>query len=207
MNQSDTNGSVTTVTRGLSELKTIKKRLAKLVQETTFMSTKVAGQAWRDHIHETQAKWQAIGDLLSRYERLKFAIIMSNAQTKVTINGRTYTVAEAIAMKEVLQQKRAVLDRLRYVRNEVDFEVHQHDFNVREKLDRLLELNFKGDRKTSESDIKTISEAYLKNNAIAVVDPLKVDQQIVLLDQEIDHFTREVDFALSESNALTQLQV
>lgn len=197
----------TTVTRGLSELNTIKKRLSKLIHGTTFLSTKVAGRAWRDHIHETQSNWQAINDLLAHYEKLKFAIIMSNATTRVKINDRTYTVAEAIAMKEVIKDKRNVLNRLRQARQQTEDEVDRWNSHVRDKLDRLLELNFKKEQKTNENDIKAVSEAYLKNNAIEVKDPLRIDREIARLDEEIDSFTKEVDFALSESNAITQLDL
>lgn len=196
-----------TVTRGLSEINTIKKRLSKLTQNTTFMSTKVGGRAWRDHLHETKSNWQAINDLISRFQDLKFAIITSNANTQVKIGNQTYTVAQAIAMKECLEHKRSLLDKLRQVRRDVDTTVQHHNDGIRQKLDKLLELNFQRDRKTDEGDIKSISEAYLKNNAIEVVDPLNVDKEIIRLDEELDGFLKEVDFALSESNAVTQLSL
>ena len=203
----ETKTQTITVTRALSELNTIKKRLTKLTDGTTFLSTKVGGRAWRDHVHETKANWQAINDLMDRYERLKFAIITSNARTSVTIGERAYTVAEAIAMKECLQHKKSLLDHMRRARTDTDQTVQSHNETVRTKLDRLLELNFKAEKKTDESDIKTISEAYLKNNAVTVVDPLGLDQAIASLDDEIDSFTKEVDFSLSESNALTKLDM
>jgi hypothetical protein len=196
-----------TVTRGLSEINTIKKRLSKLTQNTTFMSTKVGGRAWRDHLHETKSNWQSINDLISRFQDLKFAIITSNANTQVKIGAQTYTVAQAIAMKECLEHKRSLLDKLRQVRRDVDSTVQIHNDGIRQKLDKLLELNFQRDRKTDEGDIKSISEAYLKNNAIEVVDPLNVDKEIFRLDEELDGFLKEVDFALSESNAVTQLHL
>jgi len=194
-----------TVTRGLSELNTIKKRISKLTQGTTFLSTKVGGHAWRDHVHETKSNWQAVNDLMDRYTQIKFAIITSNASTRVKVGEETYTVAEAIAFKECLQHKRALLLTMREQREQTDRLVEQHNNNVRQKLDRLLEMNFQRERKTDEGDIKSISDAYLKNNAIEVVDPLGLDRQISKIDEEIDSFAKEVDFALSESNALTRL--
>lgn len=207
---SDQNSTTTptiTVTRALSELNTIKKRLAKLTQNTTFLSTKVAGRAWRDHVHETKANWDAMNSLMERYTQLKFAIITSNATTRVRIGKGTFTVAEAIAFKECMQHKKSLLDRMRNQRVDTNRVVQGHTDLVRSKLDRLLEMNFKSDGKSSETDIKAISEAYLKNNAIEVVDPLKVDDKITTLDEQIDDFMKEVDFALSESNAITRLSL
>lgn len=57
-----------TITRALSELKTIRARLDKLVNNTTFISTKTTGQAWKDHIHETKSNWQVFHDLSNRYK-------------------------------------------------------------------------------------------------------------------------------------------
>lgn len=195
------------VTRALAELKTIRKRLDKLIYNTTFISTKKTGQAWKDHIHETKSNWQAIGDLTNRYQQIKFVVIQSNATTKVTICDSEYTVAEAIAMKECLEKRKELLECLRQQRLSVSQTVDSHEQDVQRKLDNLLEINFKKDRKSDESDIKAISEAYVKNNRIDVVDPLGLDVEIKSLETEIENFLKEVDFTLSESNAVTKLNL
>lgn len=196
-----------TVTRALAELKTLHKRIQKLTTDTTFISTRILGRAWRDHADESKSNFQALTDLIRRYEAIKFAIIQSNAKVQVHIAGVTYTVAEAIAKKESLQHQRQLLEQLRKQRNTVTQQVEYHTQDVQRKLDNLLERNFSKDRKVDESDIKTITDAFLKNNKIDTVDPLGLDGVITTLDEEIQEFSKEVDFTLSESNAMTKIVV
>ncbi len=194
-----------TVTRGLAELTLLRKRINKLVENTTFISTKTSGKAWKDHVEETKAHWQAIADLNRRYTDIKFAILRSNANTKVTICGDEYTIAEAIALKDMNSMQENLLLTLKQQRMLVLNQLEQNDNDVRRKLDNILELNFKKDKKVDEHDIKTITEAYLKNNKVKTVDPLNLDKEIERLEKQLEEFKGEVDFVLSESNALTKL--
>jgi hypothetical protein len=196
-----------TVTRALAELKTLHKRIQKLTTGTTFISTRVLGRAWRDHNEETKSNFQAVRALVDRYERIKFAIIRSNANVQVTIGGVTYTVAEAIARKESMQHQRDLYDQMRRQRTAATQAVEYHTTDVQRKLDGLLKQNFSGEKKVEESDIKTITEAFLRNNRIEEVDPLGLDKVISELDEEIQSFAKEVDFTLSESNATTKIVV
>lgn len=197
-----------TVTRALAELRTLGKRIEKLQTSTTFSSTRVTGKAWKDHVEETKSNYQSLHDLMNRYVRIKSAILKSNASTLVTIAGKTYTVAEAIAHKECITHSVQLLETLRRARSNIQAEVSQHEAAVQKKLDVLLENNFKKERQQAqESDIKIISESYLKNNKIEVVDPIGLDKEIKRLDEEISEFQKEVDLVLSESNAVTKIVV
>lgn len=193
-----------TVTRALAELTTLKKRIGKLTSQTTFISTKVSGQSWKDHIQSAKSAYQSIRDLTTRYSSIKFAILRSNGSVKVTIGGNVYTVAEAIATKECLEHDRVLLQALRHQRATVTEQVERHERSVRASLDKLLETNFKSD-KSDPAAIQAISESYLKNNKIEVVDPLNLDLKIEELDDRIESFASEVDFSLSESNATTRV--
>jgi hypothetical protein len=200
-----------TVTRALAELKTLAKRIAKLTSQTTFVSTRVVGRPWHDHSDETQRNFQAVTDLIHRYSTIKYAIIRSNAETLVTIGGVTYTVAEAIAKKESISQQKTLLSQLKYQRTSAHNSLVNHDRDVQRKLDELLQRNFSKDHRGQDSDneIKVITEAYVKNNKMEVVDPLTggVDLVMATLDEEISSFEKEVDFSLSESNATTKVSV
>jgi len=192
------------VTRALAELKTLQKRIDRLQNETVFVSTKTVGKSWKDHVNDTKANWQAVNDLMVRYEKIKFALVISNATTKVTISGKTYTVAEAIAKKDHLSQKRELLKKLREQRSFVDQCVKAHEHDVQARLDSLLNASLGSQRKES-ADTTAISEPFLRNNKIEVVDPINIDKATALLDSEITEFEKEVDLVLSESNAVTQL--
>nr|QBK85898.1 MAG: hypothetical protein LCMAC101_04930 [Marseillevirus LCMAC101] len=197
-----------TVTRALAELTTIKKRVEKLTNNTTFIGTRTTGQAWKDFQPEARANWQAINDLLNRYNNIKFAIIRSNAITRVQVSGMDLTVAEVIVMKECMIQKKTLLQSLRHQRDKTTRGVEQHEREVQKQLDRLLEGLCKGhDGNKDQKQITDVSETYRKNNRCEVVDPINLDKEIEALDRFIDSFNGEVDFVLSESNALTKIDL
>ena len=196
-----------TITRALAELKILDKRINSLRTSTIYLSVKIVGQAYKEHSTETKSNWQALTDLIKRYNKIKNAIISSNAVTQIEIAGTKYTVAEAISTKDTLKYKTTLLDDLRRIRSQIQNQVTQHTTNVQHKLDKLLELNFQKDKKVDENDIKAISEAYLKNNKIEVIDVLNIDKKITELETEIDNFNHEVDLVLSESNAVTKITI
>jgi len=196
-----------TITRALIELTVTRKRINSLTQSTTFISTRVNGDSWKDNLHETKSNWQSINDLTKNYLKLKFAIIKSNSTVKIKIADKEYTLAEAIAVKEFLNDRKFLLDTLKDQRTRIVQQVESHNSFIRQKLDKLLELNFQKDKKVDENEIKIISESYMKNNRIEVIDPLSLDKEISLLEEEISLFERELNFVLSESNAITKINL
>ncbi len=196
-----------TITRALAELTLLAKRIHDKTESTVFISNKFPGFAFRDHSEETKSNYQSIVDMTEQYTRIKFAILNSNAVTKVNINNTVYSVVEAIAMKSCIKYKMDLLYKLKETLSKTETESVAYDTNLRSKLDNLLSLNFSKDRKTDENDIKSISETYLKNNKIEVVDPLNIKHVIAKLEQETSNFSKEIDFTLAESNAITVIEV
>ena len=195
-----------TVTRALAELTTIKKRIEKITDNTTFIGTRTTGQAWKDFQPETRANWQTITDLQHRYNKIKFAIIRSNATILVTVSGMELTVAEVIVMKECMTNQKKLLEKLRIQRDSASRFVESHEKDIQRQLDRLLEGLCKNQEgKKDENQITAVSETYRKNNRCEIIDPLNLDKEIDRLDKSIDDFNGQVDFVLSESNALTKI--
>jgi hypothetical protein len=195
------------VTRALAELKTLQKRIQKF-NSSVFINVVTSNRYSSPSASEADMRsdWDAVNSLIERYRAIKFAILQSNAVTKVRVGSKTYTVSEAIALKESMKHEQELLDTLRRQRVSVTNTVETHNQTIQHKLDSLLEINFK-ERKTSEDDIKTIKDAYLKNNEIRVVDPLKIDARITEMESRLEEFRSNVDFCLSESNAVTTITV
>jgi hypothetical protein len=198
-----------TIHRALTELKTIRSRISKILHgDGIFIGTRVVGKAYRDFAPEAKSNYQSLKDLIARYRAIKFAIITSNATTKVTILGQTMTVAEAICIKESLDSERELVTLLRQQRLNVQNEVDRHERTVQTELDKLLNNLCKNqDGRREDDQITTISEAYRKNNRIEVVDPLGVDKVISETSDYTDRFSSEVDIVLSESNSRTLIYV
>ncbi|WP_044639830.1 hypothetical protein [Risungbinella massiliensis] len=103
------------IQQGLSELKLLKKRMAKIQEELSIYSAwsskkkhpwgiKGANQEYsvKQAEKEVQAKIQSYHDLTKRFFQIKSAIDRINIQTKITVAGKTFTLHEALIYKNHL---------------------------------------------------------------------------------------------------------
>ena len=55
--------------------------------------------------------------------------------------------------------------------------------------------------------MEAITEVFLKNNPVELVDPLKIGEKIAALEEELSDFEENVDVALSEHNAICTIEI
>lgn len=194
------------ITRALAELKNLNARIQKLTSTSIFMSCVVSGNIPLVSETDIRSNWSSVNDLISRYEKIKFAILKSNSETKVKIGTKEYTVAEAIAMKDCIQYRKNLLDKLKQDRTTTLNAITYHQNSLQIKVDVLLQNNFK-EKSITEDDIRSIRDTYLKNNEIKSIDPLRLDALLQKLESEYDDFMTNINFCLSESNAITNIVV
>jgi hypothetical protein len=84
------------ITRALAELKLLDSRITKKISECEFVfftSKKYKSTMNSDAlVSGSKASYQSVMDLIERRKNLKSAIIISNALTKVKLNGEEMTV-------------------------------------------------------------------------------------------------------------------
>jgi len=200
-----------TVTRALAQVKSLNDRIERATA-TTFVSHTVGG---KHHTGKTaqeievqlKQNLQSVQDLITQRSKVKAAIVRSNAVTQVTINGATMTVAEAIERKGSIQLDKALLNQLSVQASQQRAVVERANVQMQQRLDDLIKTTASKDRKVEESDIKAISEPFERNNKAVLLDPNDVAQVIQKLERDILDFEEEVDFALSEVNAVTKITV
>ncbi len=192
------------VTRGLSTLQLLEKKIEKATQQGEFITYKIGNDidSKKDHL----AAYQSVQDLIAYRQSIKFAITASNSKTQITVAGKTMTVAEAIDTKNAIVYKVDFLDKLKKERYRVTGSVEDINENVNFRLDKLIESSV-GNEKSSKSEIEAISKPFLARNAGSVVDVLDIDKKITDLENEIDDFTNDIDIELSESNSKTLIEV
>ncbi len=79
---------------------------------------------------------------------------------------------------------------------------------VEKNVQILLEHTFgKESTKADARDIEAIRKPYLENNEFHLADPLSVEKVIEAMEKEISTFESEVDAVLSESNAVTLIEI
>jgi hypothetical protein len=202
------------ITQGLAELKLLDKRITKSLGygvEWTQLRSKTKKVDENELKKVVQSEYQSYMDLVKRRDLIKRAIVLSNAQTQVTIGTGpkkwSGTVAEAIEHKSSLKYKKNLLDKM--VRNvdSVDDEYKEAMETLEKRLDGLLTSELGKDVKTNPDTITALRNSFMETNKVEVVDPMNVKKMAKELEEEIDSFESNVDWVLSEANGKTMIEV
>jgi len=190
------------LTQILAELKILDKRIEKKISESTFAEVLVGEKLVNKVTTETRTKeinsdFQSIKDLLDRRTTLKSKLTLANATTDVTIADKTMKVAEAIDLKTAIDLKKALINKLRK-----DFATAS---SKAEEQNRRCQQDVA--QKEKEGSSKEFIEQIQKNFQGSVLNPLDIATKLNDLEQEVFTFESEVDFKLSEVNALTKVEV
>lgn len=200
-----------TITRALVELKTLNSRINKIVDYTTFIMYKTKSKnchyAEDDFKQSVTSEFQSFNDLVARRDKIKNAIMMSNMTTMVDIAGKKMTVAQAVEFKTTIGYKTLLLETLIKQRQQVTIDTEAHNQKVQAKIDDNVRIICGKDSKPDANVIQTVSDGIAKGDPIEVFDPLNLDAVINTLEKEIEDFSANVDYVLSESNALTKIEV
>lgn len=202
-----------TITRALAELKLLDSRIEKKIDERDFVylsSKKNRHQIVPEIISkDIRSTYQSINDLIQRRNKIKSAIILSNAVTKVKLKNEEVNVAEVIERKSILPYYRTLLTKLKRNREMVLNQLERNNQSMEHDLQTILEINFgkQSNNKTNPDDIENISKAYREANRSEVIDPLQIDQRIKEIEEMIEVYETESNFVLSESNAITKIKI
>jgi hypothetical protein len=197
------------ITRALVEIKTLDSRINKIIEYTTFITYKTKNKNY-NHSEEDFKKmvvseYQSLNDLIERRQKIKNAIVLSNATTEVEIAGKKMTVAQAIEFKNTIVYKTNLLDSLKKQRQQVTIDSEAHRIKVQQKIDDNVRIICGKDSKPDAQVIQTVSDGIAKGDPIDIFDPLGLDDVIKALETSIEDFNANVDYVLSESNALTKI--
>ena len=199
-----------TITRALAELKLLEKRITKQTAESRFMTTtSKKDQAFNEKtfVSSSKSQLQSIMDLIERRGTIQRALILQNAKTMVKIGGRQVTVAEAITMKASVPLIKGLLDRVRQERLSAQSTTDQQNAQMEAQLQNLLISAFGVKQPTDSTAGISMSQPFRDANRTRVVDPINSDELIPKLEATVDQMESELDFVLSESNAVTHITV
>lgn len=203
-----------TLTRALTELKTLDRRISNAIGDLGPVTYSVGGKmvlptTQEDFISKAESQFNSVKDLINYRAALKRAVVLANAQTLVKVNNLTMTIAEAIDYKQIINYKKTLLKRLRTAYAEVTNRVNSVESNNEAKLQQLLNTALGGDKAGAgnkvDDIIKNMSDSFKKANEVKLVDPINVSALIDALDKEITEFDTEIDAVLSETNGKTEI--
>lgn len=203
------------VTEGLNELKTLDARIrraigrANLVCSAKTCEKKVTPSVTKeDFIKDAQSSIDSITDLINRREKIKAAIVESNAKTMVEICGGTYSVAKVIDMKSSIGYKEELLVHMKKQLSDAEYDMNRNNATMEQKIDQLVSTAFGKESKTSvkEDDYNSIAKPYRVANEYSMVDPIDIKKHIKELEDFIEEFKSTVDAKLQVSNCVTYIE-
>ena len=205
----------TTVSRGLIQLKRLDDRINKGISniEKFVISNKKKEDSVlngtytkNDYIEKIKSEWQSLNDLMELRKEIKSAIVISNATTKVVVAGKEYTVADAIERKNsILKYENNIIKKMNEVYNSVLTAT-----DLKNKLVEENACNLFGQQTNNKKDevnrVKMIN-TYVDLNKWELVDPINLKELKETLNKEVQDFLSEIDSVLTESNAITIIDI
>lgn len=201
-----------TLTRALSKLKVIDKRLGE-VKAGKFFAHKVGQRLNGTTLDESgfsreqQSMWDELSSLVDARVAIKTAISKANAATNVEVCGEVMSIDAAVARKLFYPSYIQTLNSIVNEHNILLTSIEKHNRGVTDRLDKMLESLVGKDKKMADGEIEAVSKPFLSQNEASMVDSNQVYRKAVDEIQRIKNFMGEVDFVLSEINARTEITV
>lgn len=202
------------LTRALTEIKLISSKIDSKMEKVNPVSIQQGDKKINgifdpeDFKKEQKELIQSIQDLIKQKAIIKSLIVSANATTKVKIAEKEMTIADAIVRKENISYEKELLVRINERFKKGEALLVDCNNKVKANLQSLLEKDFgKESSKSDPENIKLISDAFLKMNEFKLVEAISTKKVIAEMEKSIEDFESNVDFALSEINSQTLIEV
>ena len=203
------------VTQALNELKLLNDRIENKIYSCEFVeSAKKSdknvskGMTKEKFITNAKSDYDSVMDLIKRRQKIKNAIVASNAVEKVIVAGIEMTRAEAIEMKSSIQCQKELLAVMETQYASAVKKMENANQKVDNTIDDMLAKLYgrDSDKKLSKDDQDAVATPYREANQYALVDALNIKEKIDDLREFIGRFTSEVDSVLQVSNCTTTIE-
>ena len=199
--------------KALCELKILDDRINRAVDDcryvgvTKIVSKRVGSQTVEAFSESVKDGFKSACDLIKRRQAIKSAVVKSNATTTVVIGGTTYTIAEAIEMKNHGMDGEKRMLRFMVARlAEAESTISRARSELESRADAFVRDQTGGKESKTEDTLK-MRQDYIAMQDVELVDPLHIRDIIKDLDEKINTFMTEVDSALQTSNANTEITI
>lgn len=211
--------NVMSVTRGLAELKRYDDRITREMTSNVFVGVTIGkgnlqkpmtgSGSVEQQTKNIQGAFDTVQSLVEQRQKIKSAIVVSNAKTMVTLGGKEMTVAEAIELKKSVQYKQQFLHILTQQFNQCNMQIKVQNDKLESSIDamvtQVMGASDKGKVDTTSYEAVAVPQRNAKEAAL--LDPKNIAEKIKSLTEEISVIETELDFVLSTSNATTLIEV
>lgn len=202
-----------TVTEAMTRLKLYDKKITDKVAGLrlatfTIGSMRPAGFASvDDYVKDANAGLQSANALIGERERIKRAIVNSNAVTRVKVGQVEMTVAEAIELKSSIKYKKSLLDQMKAQYAQALVQEQHHNTQVNARADEFVQKAFPNQANANKEEIMSARETWIKANIGKMHTADKLKEEIERVENSINEFETHVDVSLSLVNATTIIHI
>ena len=207
------------VTRALAELKRLDDRLNRMSTDQSIFVSVAVGQGDKQKVlgvsdtvqnvvSQIQSNRDRVNSMIEMRAKIKSAVVASNAATKVKLGAREMTVAEAIELKKSIEVKRNMLSTYRRQVIQANALVAKQNAALEAQIETNLATIYGNEKgKVDASMFEAIAKPQREQKEASLIDPIKINDLIKSLEEEISLVETELDFTLSEINAKTEIEV
>jgi uncharacterized protein (DUF302 family) len=170
-------------------------------------TTKLYGLSPEELQMNMKSNLQSLKAIIRNRQILKSAIAASNERTEVVIGGEKMTVLEAIERKAFLTTYKRIISKLKtqYLTASSEWDRSENLFQA--GLEKYINSAVGSSATIAPELIQTLTESYKSLNEMIMIDPCNLSSVIAEMEKYVNDFSTEVDYALSESNAITLIEV
>lgn len=202
-----------TIHRALTELKNLNDRIETATNSGTYVrgnkqsNTKIDGSSLEDFEKSIVASYDKVIGLINRRNNIKSAVVDSNSKVEVEIAGKKMTVAEAIERKASIHFENNLVNIMKSMLYKELSKINRENEELPKKLESYLAVTLGSKDQHKLSDVEQHTTSFMERNTYGLIDPLNIKSKIEELEEEINNFILEVDSVLSESNAVTFIEI
>ena len=207
------------ITRALAELKRLDDRLNRMTTDQSIFVSVAVGQGDKQKVlgvsdtvqnvvSQIQSNRDRVNSMIEMRAKIKAAVVASNAATKVKLGTREMTVAEAIELKKSIDVKCNMLATYRRQVIQANALVAKQNAALEAQIETNLATIYGNEKgKVDASMFEAIAKPQREQKEASLIDPIKINDLIKSLEDEISLVETELDFTLSESNAKTEIEI
>lgn len=207
------------ITRALVELKRLETRTERAISGGVFSAVqigthKTSGKVLNSQktVDETKtainASFQEVDSLIAQRSKLKAAIVASNAETMVELNGTKMTVAAAIELKGTLMTRKSYLSGVRSQLAQSKAVTERTNAKLAEEILTATSALLGGQKEVKDTAmVEAIATTQRIQKEASVISQTFVEERLKKIEEDVLNIETELDFVLSESNALTVITI
>ena len=203
-----------TLARALAEIKLLNSKIEKNIGRLQLVATKTgkkdiingSNEKVVDFNENAKSNYQSTLDLIKRRNFIKSKLTQANAITTISIGQDSYTIAEAIDRKNSIQIEKTLLDKMKSNLNLQIKNMNTANDKMEADINRMVETKMGADKSKAE-DVADLKRIFRESDTTTLVDPLDLKVKIEDLEKSIENFELNIDFTLSEANAINYIEI